>query len=342
MKITKSSLSAAVEQSIISAEQAEHLEAFLQNQPASGPRFDFTHVLYYMGGLISVAAMSLMMNIGWEAFGGFGIFFISVLYAGFGLKLVAAFQSRGYVVPAGIVAAFVVALSPLAIYGLQQGMGWWPDESTYQEYHRYVGWQWLYLEIGTLAVGVVIGWRYRYPFLVMPIAVTLWYLSMDMAAFLVGQRPDWELQALVSLYFGLIMMLVALWVDIRTRRGGDYAFWLYVFGVITFWGGLSMQTSDSELSKFLYVCTNVVLVAIGVLLVRRVFVVFGAMGCTYYLSYLAYTLFLDSWLFPIVLSALGLLIIFLGIKWQKHERSITQWAHRLLPAELRELLEARR
>jgi hypothetical protein len=41
-----------------------------------------------MGGLIAIGAMTLFMNLGWESFGGWGIFFISLAYAGIGFKLV--------------------------------------------------------------------------------------------------------------------------------------------------------------------------------------------------------------------------------------------------------------
>ncbi len=165
MKITKENLKLAVTEKIISQEQSENLYDFLQALPSTGPGFDFTHVLYYMGGLIAIGAMTLFMNLGWENFGGWGIFFISLAYAGVGFKFADNFQKKGYAVPAGICAAFVVALAPLAIYGLQQGMGWWPDDTTYREYHRYIKWHWIYLELGTLAVGAMIAFVYRYPFL---------------------------------------------------------------------------------------------------------------------------------------------------------------------------------
>jgi len=74
--------------------------------------------------------MTLFMNLGWEAFGGRGIFFISMGYAGIGLMLTKKFQRSGYAIPAGICAAFVVAITPFAIYGLQEAMGWWPDDTT--------------------------------------------------------------------------------------------------------------------------------------------------------------------------------------------------------------------
>ncbi len=341
MNVTRKTLEGAVAEDILSEKQADALYAYLSALPATGPSFNFTHVLYYLGGLIAIGAMTLFMTLGWESFGGWGIFFISLAYAGVGLQLSGRFQAKGYAIPAGICATFVVALTPLAIYGLQHALGLWPDDSVYQDYHRYIKWHWLYLELGTLIVGFVIAWRYRYPFLIMPIAVTLWYLSMDIAAMIAGGRADFELRALVSLYFGLLMVLIALWVDFRSREQVDYAFWLYLFGVMAFWGGLSMQESDSELSKFLYGCINVGLIGIGVVLVRRVFVVFGALGVCGYLGHLAWDVFKESWLFPIALTAIGLLIIYLGILWQKNEKSITSKARSLLPENIRSFLESR-
>lgn len=190
-------------------------------------------------------------------------------------------------------------------------------------------------------MGVIIAYRFRYPFLIMPLAVTLWFLSMDLAAMLVGGRPNFELRALVSMYFGLAMTLLAFWVDMRAIKTGDYAFWLYLFGVMTFWCGLTMQDSDSEVAKFFYFCTNIGLILIGAILVRKVFVVFGAFGCIAYLGHLSYDVFKDSWLFPIALSAIGLSIVFLGVQWQKHEAAITTRLHAMLPPKIQYLLSSR-
>lgn len=166
-------------------------------------------MLYYLGGLIAIGAMTLFMNLGWESFGGIGIICISLIYAAIGLKMTITFDSRGYVVPAGICATFVIALTPLLIYGLQQALGFWPDDSTYQDYHRYVQWHWLYMELGTFAAGVSLAWKFKYPFMVMPIAVTLWYLAMDISAMISGGDIGWELRKLVSMYTGLLMIGLA-------------------------------------------------------------------------------------------------------------------------------------
>ena len=341
MKVSRNRLTKAAEKGILSLAQADALFDYLKSQPDSGPVFNFTNILYYFGGLVAIGAMTLFMNLGWEEFGGWGILSISVGYALAGLFLSAKFQGAGHAIPAGICATFVVAITPLAIYGFQQGMGWWPDETTYHEYHEYIKWHWIFLEFGTLIAGVIMVWIYRYPFLLMPVAVTLWYMSMDMAAMLTGGEADYEFRAFVSMWFGLLTMLIAFWVDIRSRRSADYAFWLYIFGVMAFWGGLSLQYSDSEISKFIYFCINLGLMGIGAILVRRVFVVFGVLGCAVYFEHLASTIFRDSWLFPVALTLIGLAIVYLGIIWQRNEQAITRNIRRLLPGELQELLAER-
>jgi len=341
MKITKKNLEAAAKEGILSSHQATLLVEFLQGQPDVGASFNFMHLLYYLGGLIAIGAMSLFMNLGWESFGGGGIVLISMLYAGLGLILANRFQKNGYSIPAGICATFSVVLTPLAIYGLQQALGVWPDDTEYRDYHRYIKWHWLYMELGTLVVGIIIARMYKYPFLMMPIAVTLWYLSMDVAVMLTGDWPEYELRSLVSMYFGLLIIGTAFWVDMRSRQTADYSFWLYMFGVIAFWGGMTSQHSDSELSKLIYFCINLLMMGVGVLLLRRVFVVLGAIGGSFYLGHLASNVFKDSWLFPISLTAIGLMIIYLGVLWQKNEQALTKKARSKLPKPLQELLASR-
>jgi hypothetical protein len=200
----------------------------------------------------------------------------------------------------------------------------------------------VYMEFATLGVGAAMLWRYRLPFLVMPIAVTLWYMSMDFVPFLAGESDaDWQLRKMVSLWFGLLMLALAFWVDVRTRHGQDFAFWLYLFGGMTFWCGLSLLYPEGELGRFGYLCINLALIAVGAILGRRIFAILGGLGAAGYVGHLAYEVFEDSVLFPFVLTALGLGVVFLGIQWQRHEQSITRRLRSFLPAPIRELVESR-
>ena len=169
---------------------------------------------------------------------------------------------------------------------------------------------------------------------------------MDAVMLLIDQDDmwnsyTWEFRAQVSMYFGIVNTLLAFWVDLRSRHTADYAFWLYLFGVLAFWGGLTSQNSDSELSKFFYFCINLAMVGLGALLVRKVFVIFGALGCCFYLGHLASNVFRDSWLFPVALTAIGLGVVYAGILWQKNEVRITRKARNALPKPVQELLENR-
>jgi len=343
MELNRSLLKEATENGLISEQQAEQLWEFLSVRGKDTPSFRTTHILYYLGGLIAIGAMSLFMTLGWERFGGWGLFFIALAYAGAGLWLTEFFLKRSRLsIPAGITATFVVVLTPLAVYGLQAALGWWAEGHVYREYHKHIDWRWIFMELSTLASGAAMFWRYRLPFLVMPIAVTLWYMSMDLTPFLFHDADlMWELRKFVSLWFGLLIVLLAFWVDVRARHDKDYAFWLYLFGVIAFWGGLSMMHSDSEFNKFIYLCINLIMIAVGAILSRRVFAVFGGLGTACYLGHLAYGVFKDSMMFPFILTVIGLGLIYLGIIWQRNEEVISIKLRGLLPLPVRELIEKR-
>jgi hypothetical protein len=342
MKIAPADLDAAAEAGILTAEQAERLAAFLGERQSEVPRFTFTHVLYYLGGLIAIGAMTLFMTLGWEALGGWGLAAIAVGYAVVALRLTHVCLGRELRIPAGIFGALAVVLVPLAIYGVQSGLGLWAEGAAYRDYHVWIDWRWLLMELGTLAAGAALLWRYRLPFMVMPVAVTLWYMSMDLVPFLFPEEArDFALRAAVSVWFGLAMLALAFWVDLRSRRSLDYAFWLYLFGVLTFWGGLSLLKSQSELSRLLYCLVNVGMIFVGAVLSRRVFAVFGGLGVAGYLGYLSWRVFANSLLFPVVLTAIGLCVVWLGVRWQKHEAAVAVRLRGILPQPVRELIAAR-
>ncbi|MBI4414484.1 MAG: hypothetical protein HY576_08930 [candidate division NC10 bacterium] len=197
------------------------------------------------------------------------------------------------------------------------------------------------MEVGTIIAGVVALRFIRFPFLTAPIAFSLWYMSMDLTPLLFGKTDfTWNERLWVSLWFGLAVLVVAYVIDRRTRE--DYACWGYLFGMLAFWGGLSLMETGSEFRRFLYGLINVGLMLLSVLLDRRVFIVFGALGVFGYLGHLAYSVFKDSLMFPFVLSVLGIVIIYLGIKYQRHRDVIDRSILGLLPEQLRHLLPRER
>lgn len=169
-------------------------------------------------------------------------------------------------------------------------------------------------------------------------------MSMDLTPFLFGGEALQfysDRGKLVSTGFGIGTTLIAIVVDVRSRQAKDFAFWLYIFGVLTFWGGLTSMDSNNEFGKFLYFCINLLMIAVGAALSRRVFAVFGGIGVALYLGHLSHTVFKDSMLFPVTLTAIDLSVVAGGVYWQRHEAAIGAWLRSFLTDSVRDLVERR-
>ncbi len=114
----------------------------------------------------------------------------------------------------------------------------------------------------------------------------------------------------------------------------DFAFWTYIYGMLAFWGALSMMESNSEFNKAIYCLLNLGLIITSVYLRRRVFLVFGTLGVLGYLGHLAWQVFKDSYSLPIVLAFAGLSILFLGVKYQKNKGQFELAVENRLPTFL--------
>jgi hypothetical protein len=308
----------------------------------AGPTFDFTHTLYYLGGMLAIGAATLFLNESWQRLGPWGLLAVCVGYAAACVWGARALERRGLAVPAGIVATLAVCLVPLATWSLQHAMGLWPEGEPlrYAQLHTRIDWRWVTLELVTVTAAATALWALRHPFLVMPLAMALWYLSMDLARLVV--QPDapesWRFYRDFSMFFGLLMTLLAFWVDVRSRLASrrDYAFWLYLLGVVTFWGALTARESSSELARAGYAALNVVMLGLGALLQRRVFAACGGLGLALYLGHLSHRVFQDSLWFPLALTLIGLGVMAAGILWQRHETRLRVTLLARLPAALRE------
>lgn len=329
-------LETATQAGIITPRQAEQLWAFWQQASEQVPSFQLTHVLYYFGGLLAISAISLFVTTAWDTLRGAPLLILSSLLFLLGFLLTQYFTGKKLLIPAGIMAVFSLAVVPLSMYNLQAWLGYLPASYDYAEFHQWVSWYWVPMELVTLVVSGVMLYFYRFPFLLFPLSIILWYMSMDLWGLLLHHSVmDFSNRAMFSLYFGLGIILAALLVDLkRSDTQKDYAFWLYIFGVLTFWGGLSAQDSHSELGKFLYCCMNVVMIFVSVFLNRRVFAVCGAIGILGYLGHLARSVFENSLMFPIVLMFLGLAIVFMGVYWARWENKLLQYFKPYMPDKI--------
>jgi hypothetical protein len=146
---------------------------------------------------------------------------------------------------------------------------------------------------------------------------------------------DFEMRRKVSVGVGFAVVAIAWIVDYRSRNG-DFAFWLHLFGLMAFWGGITAAADATEAGRAIYCLFNVGLLLVSVVLMRRVYAVFGALGITLYLGHLASVVFKNSLWFPFALSTIGIAVIAAGLIYHRKQGAIAAWfAAHLPPAILR-------
>lgn len=346
MRIRKRDFDWAVEHGLIAAGPAEALWRGLEAHAAQRPKFDLPHVAYYAGALIIILAMAWFMTEAWNRFGATGLLALAIAYgvifaaAGAGL-----WNQPGQRIPGGLLVTVAVCMTPLAVFAIEWLAGMWPsvDEKqlmqSYLEYHAVVSQNYVPMEIATIVVALIALWFFRFPFLVMPIAVSLYYLATDIVPMLYGEGGyDWMDTRWVSLCFGLTVLAAAYLVDRRSEE--DYAFWLYLYGGLTFWYGLSYLTIERSVfaeqpwatGMHLYALICVALMFVSVLLQRRALIVYGSLGVVGYLCWLAWDVFKDSLIFPFLLTVVGLAVIWAGIQYHKHQEKLDRMVVENLPA----------
>lgn len=346
MDFSRDDLKRAAAAAGLSTAQADSLWEKLREQPEQSgqPRFDVANVAYYLGALVVIGAMGWFMNRAWEGLGGAGLFVVSMAYAIIFILGGRTFWAQpAFRVPGGLLFTMAVCMVPLAVYGIERWTGFWPaeDPGLYRNFHPYINGSWLIMEVATVIAGMVALKFWRFPFLTAPIAHALWFMSMDLVALLAKKETmSWEERQIVSTVFGGLMLLAAYFVDLA-GRADDFAFWGYLYGLLAFWGGLSSMQSDSELGKFVYCVINLGLIFLALILQRKIFIVFGALGVFGYLGHLAYRVFADSLLFPFALTLLGLGIIFLGVQYQRRRARIEKRFNEMLLPHIRGLLPPR-
>lgn len=351
--LTDTDLGALREAGLIDDAKLLQISTFLEERrrgsaTAQGPRFDLTHVLWYAGALIIIGAMGLFTNEAFNRMGGWALAACGAAYAiVFTLAGHYLWTAKNLRVPGGLLITVAVSMVPMIVYGVQDALDLWKyaqgDPGQYQNFFPYVHGSWLYMEIAAVIAALLAIWRYPFPFILAVAGVALWFMSMDLALWFTrspGAYDDFETRRFVSMLFGIAMIVVAWAADVARRDGPDFPFWIHIFGVMAFWGGLTLHDGGTELQKVGYLAINIVLIGLSLFLNRRIYAVFGALGVATYLGHLAYDVFQDVILFSFALSAIGLAVIFLGIGLHRNRAKFAAALDGILPPGLKRLRPA--
>ena len=280
---------------------------------AAPERLGVRNVAWYGGACVSLVAMGLFLGTSWASVGsGVGLA-LTLTYLLVFVGGCEALRARGHRMPAGLLAATVVALVPLAVFAAQESFGLWTERSygDYDSFVEAISGQWVVMEVLTLAAAAAVWLRYRTPFLLLPAAVAAWFLTMDLADAVGGDQGS----APASLLVAALLLAPASALDVRRPSGfrGE-SFWLHLSGLASLSYALGALDLSSGPRMLLVGLCGMACLTVGVWLARRVHLVFGGAFAFSALAYLAYDVFGGSPVFALVLGGIGVSIVVGGIR----------------------------
>jgi len=304
-------------------------------------RFDIAQLLWYGGGVLVMIAMSWFMARAGEIYGSGAVSALSILYtgafAGLGLKLL----KDGVKTPAAVLFTLAVLMTPVTLGSGLEAL----------HFDHFIGSNagLLTLELATAAIGLFALSRAKSSLLSAPIYGSFWLISITLAWMVTGHDSGFmgffehiENFYVVSMVIGMVILASAVVVDNRFGRdpGTDYSWWGYLFGVAAFWIPMSLLDSGGELGKFIYFGVNIFLMLTSVVFGRRILLLAGAIGSTYYIGHVLW-FFSGSLLFPFLLIGAGLGVIALGLQYRRHQAAVEASVLAMVPGFVRRVLPKR-
>jgi hypothetical protein len=299
------------------------------------PGLNFITVAYYFGGFTILLAYTFFMGFQWESISRLGQCVAVGCTIGLLWALGYLLRRAGFRLAGALLIFAGTGIVPVLVYTILHLTGIWPDQPSYdnpayEDFYLQVKPAWVTMEAVSLVVAAAVTVRLRFPLITLLAGFWGWYLSMDLARW-IFETPDWsydEHEQIAGIIMGLLILAIGLGLQVRTHQ--DYSRWLYIFGHVVVLGNFSALAHDHEgLAALLYVVLYLTFVAGSIWLQRPVFVVFGALGCYGYASYLAYDKFHGSLPFVFTLALIGLTIVLAGVGYQKYVRP---WRWRRLAA----------
>jgi hypothetical protein len=165
---------------------------------------------------------------------------------------------------------------------------------------------------------------FRFPLLMLPVALVAWYGLVDNVLVLIGVTSD-DAEA-VAIAIGLLLVAVAVWLD-RSDRA-PYAFWPHVVGSVAAGGGILELLGDDDWAWALGGLISLVYIALARAFRRSSYTVIGALGVlavgTYFIekwySSISLPFFFESegssepaWKAALGYIVLGLVLVVLGL-----------------------------
>ncbi len=339
---------------LLQAEQARAIRRFVEGGgaalPSQGARsvgpgreqeerhgFNLITIAYYFGGMLILLAYTFFVGLAWEDLGAGSQAAIALGTIGGLWAIGGGLRRAGYDIGGGLLVFAGTGIVPLGGYTLLKLFGLWPDDSatdSYREFYREIAPAWVTLELISILVTLAVLWRVRFPLLTLPIAFWTWFLSMDLSRWITrSEERDWgNREQAVGLVVGLLTL--ALGGVLQRRYGASWSRWFYLFGHLAVFFNASALALDDDVGglRLLYPLLFLAFVVLSVRLQERTFLVFGALGCYAYASYLAFEVFDGALGFVFALAAIGLTVVLSAVAYQRFARqALEEWLGRRRP-----------
>jgi hypothetical protein len=286
-------------------------------------------VLVGLGVLLVIGAHAWWSTRGYEAM-GIGIVLALTLLWQVGFLAAAEWARRsGYGLIESGFAAIVAFYTPLTIYSVERLLGADFDDNEFADFYPWISGGWVFMEIGAIVVAAALMYRYRRPFLTLPLTLFIGFLLMDATARIAGDGLDDESTITkVVLAGGIALGLVAVGLDYLGWR--RFAFWPHVTSIWLVAWGLPLCTDGD--TRWLFVVAVIDLV-VGLWLARVLYLASGGI-----IGWIALSISAHGAAFPFILVGGGLVFIATAIWLAKADSPLRRWlAARTLPAPQRDL-----
>jgi len=309
LKITKKDLLLAAKNEVLSEDQATFLWHYLAKTNSFPNRL--LTVIYYFGASCILLAMTWFMIVALETYQGLISFFVSVVYGiCFYISGYFLWKTKKFELPAGLLVTASIFMVPLAIYSLQVFFHLGSVETvSYSTYYCLSNTNWIFMDIAGIVAGSIAICYIRSAFLMIPIGCFIWMLSTD--CFPLCDKN------IISLLVGIGMLICSYILDQKNKPA--FAFYGYLFGSLTFFGALTFLQYSSSFHFALYLLIQIAAVIVGTWIQRKIIVFFGSLGILSYLLYLSYDLFSNETFFSMGLAFIGVLLITVGLLYQKNK-----------------------
>jgi hypothetical protein len=191
------------------------------------------------------------------------------------LVAVAEFLRRGEMpILAGLAAFAGLIVFAVWVGSLMDWFGFAPEDSE-SFFQREFEFALLVIEALIVAAGLAAVQIFRFPLLMLPVALVAWYGLVDNLSLLVGSPGD-DAHAVAAIGIGLLLVAVAVWLD-RSDRA-PYAFWPHVVGSVAAGGGILELLGDEDWAWALGGLISLVYIALAGAFRRSSYAVIGAVG----------------------------------------------------------------